>query len=382
MEKLYLEFFMEITAQIIEGIKYKSILKYNLVETEFISFDINSAKSSSLVLENQNRFAVSKWVSPKRTRSYPYERVYNTFSVSKRITVIPIVKDEGSAGDRDFLQWDTVSLMSLLDVYVIIAYYETAEKHRSRLNKITNQKFNNQFVINKIREISNYHSSALHWNLKELKSISQVLDKVNASYQNIANKTGVEFHSQQGLDAFQKVVSENLEDFMKSSRTKAESAQGREFLTIRPKEILSTQTKAKLTITNYLGGKYFFTVDEIEIPNDSEIKVLNNFIFLIESKHSKSAKIPSNGDIKDGLLKMMLYTNLENVTVGEISYISTPILKLTSEKLFGNISSHSSETELDDFLRVNKLNKRQISFVKDLFSEAKENNFIISIGKI
>jgi hypothetical protein len=96
---------MEIKAQIVEGIKYKPILKCNLTEVLFESFDINSAKSSCLISIGQNRLAASKWISPKRTRSYPYERVYNTFSVSKRITIIPVVKDEGIVGDRDFLQW-------------------------------------------------------------------------------------------------------------------------------------------------------------------------------------------------------------------------------------------------------------------------------------
>jgi hypothetical protein len=365
---------MEITAQIIEGIKYKSLIKYDLPEILFADFDINSAKSSCLISDNQNRFAVSKWVSPKRTRSYPYERVYNTFSASKRITVIPIVKDEGSAGDRDFLQWDTISLMSLLDVYVILAYYETAEKHRSRADKITNQKFNNQFVLDKIKEISNYHSSALHWNLKELKNISQALEKAKESYQHIANKTQIKFHNEQGLDNFAKIVSENVEDFMEYSRTKAQSAQNREFATIQPKEILATQTKAKLTITNYLGGKYFFTVDEAKIENEN--------LFLIESKHSKNAKLPSVGDIKDGLLKMMLYTNLENVCVGENSYKSLPVLKLTSEKIIGEITFNSSETALSEFFRLNKFNKRQTDFIKNLFSEAKGNNFLASLGRI
>jgi len=33
-------------------------------------------------------FGVSKWVSPKRTRSYPYERVYNTLSLgTKKVTI-------------------------------------------------------------------------------------------------------------------------------------------------------------------------------------------------------------------------------------------------------------------------------------------------------
>jgi hypothetical protein len=364
---------MEITAQIIEGIKYKPILKCNLAEIEFEEFDINSAKSSGLVLIEQNRFGLSKWVSPKRTRSYPYERVYNTFSASRRITVIPVVKDEGAAGDRDFLQWDTVSLMSLLDVYVIIAYYKTAEKHRSRAGKVTNQKFDNDFVQNKINEISSYHSSALHWNLKELKNISQILEKARAFYRKVSEYTQVEFHSERGLETFAKSIGEDLSEFMESSRMKAQSAQAREFLTVQTKEVLATQTKAKITITNYLGGKYFFTVDEILIIDEK--------LFLIESKHSKSAKLPSVGDIKDGLLKMMLYTNLENVSIDDKSFASLPILRLTSEKITGEVLSDSESEMQKNFFRVNNFNNRQRDFLQSLFAEAQANNFRVSLGK-
>lgn len=116
---------------------------------------------------------------------------------------------------------------------------------------------------------------------------------------------------------------------MESSRQKAQLAQDREFLTIQPKEILATSSKAKITITNYLGGQYFFTVDEILIEDKN--------LFLIESKHSKSGKLPSIGDIKDGLLKMMIYTNLENVSIGKDLFVSLPILRLTSGKIEGEI---------------------------------------------
>lgn len=365
---------MEITAQIIEGIKYKSLINSNLAQISLENFEINSAKSSCLISSQQNQFAVSKWVSPKRTRSYPYERIYNTFSVSNRITVIPVVKDEGAAGDRDFLQWDTLSLMSLLNVFVILAYYETAEKHRSRAEKITNQKFNNEFVLQKIKEIPDYHSSALHWNLKELKSIGAIVEKVKESYSKISERTLVKFHNPKGLDLFAAQINENLSMFMNSSRAKARAAQSREFQTVQPKEILSTVTKAKITITNYLGGIYYFTVDEILIDNE--------ILHLIESKHSGSGKIPSLGDIKDGLLKMMLYTNLENVTIGKTSYPSLPVLRLTSVKLGGEMSSNSSLENRERFYRLNKLNNRQTEMLEALFAEAVENNFVVNLGNI
>ena len=63
------------------------------------------------------------------------------------------------------MQWDTVFMRSLLDVFVIFAYYNKAEKAN---NKITNQQFDNGYVITKINEIKNFHSSALHWNLNEI----------------------------------------------------------------------------------------------------------------------------------------------------------------------------------------------------------------------
>lgn len=81
-------------------------------------------------------------VSSKRTRSYPYARVYDRLAFQgKKVTIIPIFKDEGLDGDRDFLQWDTVSLMSLLGVYVIIGYYVSATPNPNYKNKITNQRF-------------------------------------------------------------------------------------------------------------------------------------------------------------------------------------------------------------------------------------------------
>lgn len=364
---------MEITAQIVEGIKYKPILTCELRKIRFEEFNVNSAKSSCLIAVGQNRFALSKWVSPKRTRSYPYERVYNTFSISKRISVIPVVKDEGLGGDRDFLQWDTVSLMSLLDVYVVLAFYETAEKHRSRAGKVTNQKFDNQFVLSKIAEISNYHSSALHWNLKELKNISYVLERAKESCRKISEKTGILFHSEKGLEAFVNSIGEDLSGFMESSRLKAQSAQKREFLTVQPKEILATETKAKITITNYLGGKYFFTVDEVLAVDEK--------LFLIESKHSKSGKLPSAGDIKDGLLKMMLFVNLENVSIDGKLFSAAPALRLTSSRLIGEVASDADSEILDNFFKLNNLKNRQREFLRSLFSEARENNFRVSLRK-
>lgn len=362
---------MNIFAEI-EGVEYEIKQPNELKEINFNDFDINKIPSYCLIKGDKYNFALSKWVSPKRTRSYPFERVYNTLSISKKFTVIPIIKDEGAKGDRDFVQWDTVSLMSLLDVYVIFAYYHRADKHKTRANKITNQQFDNNYIISKIKEIGSYHSSALHWNLKEINDcLPDLISKVKKHYSDIGNQLNVQFHSTNGIDKFQKQFETGVKTFMKTSREKAKEAQHREQLTVQPKEILTTATKATITIKNYLGGLYYLTTDEIVIQDDK--------LYLIEGKHSKNAKLPSIGDIKDGLLKMILYCNLTNVSIENKLFRAIPTLKLTSSKLAGSYKSGNTEQQKQDFFNRNQFNTKQIVLINNLLLEGQINNFKILI---
>ena len=362
---------MKITAKI-TGINYESKLSDKLKKVNFNEFDINEISPSCVINYNDFTFGFSKWVSPKRTRSYPYERIYNTLGKSKKITVIPIIKDEGKRGDRDFIQWDTISLMSLLDVYVIFSYYNKAEKHPKRENKITKQKFDNDLVISKINQIKNYHSSALHWNIKQTNnSFPALIEKVKSTYKNLGEELNVLFHGEKGIDNFANQFMTGVKDFMDTSRKKAEGAQNREFLTTQPNESLSTLTKATITINNYLGGRYYFTTDEIKIQDKD--------IYLIECKHSTKSILPSTGDIKDGLLKMVLYSNLEEVRVNEITYNPIPFIRLTSTKVNGKLSSKDDDLKFNEFIEKNRLTKNQEKFIDNLFEEARRNRFIVKI---
>ncbi len=114
---------MDIFARI-TGVKDTPFLCSKLKSFSYKDFDAALSEKTTFILQIDptKQIALSSWVSPKRTRSYPYSRVYDTLNFSgKKATIIPILKDEGKQGDRDFLQWDTISLMSLLGVYVIIS---------------------------------------------------------------------------------------------------------------------------------------------------------------------------------------------------------------------------------------------------------------------
>ncbi|MDO9153588.1 MAG: hypothetical protein Q7U47_07775 [Paludibacter sp.] len=198
-----------------------------------------------------------------------------------------------------------------------------------------------------------------------------IIDKAKLSYSKIEESTKVKLHGSNGLDNFKNRIGKDVSLFMAFSRGKSEKAQAREFVTLQPKESLSTLSKAKVTITNYLGGQYFLTVDEILIAKEK--------VSLIEGKHSKNAILPSVGDIKDGLLKLILYSNLSEVTVNGVKMESEAVLCLTSTKLIGGISSNGTKSELTKFLVDNKLSDSQKLLLETIFAEAKQNKFTIKV---
>ncbi len=340
----------------IKGIKYKLFLHKPLTRFTFDRLDRVLSENTSFILRvnSENEFAISWWVSPKRTRSYPYARVYDTLGFSgKKVTIIPIIKDEGKDGDRDYLQWDTISLMSLLGVYVIVGYYVRADKNPRYGNKITNQRFDIEYIKEEIQRLLSYQSDALHWNLEQIDKISRIADLAFNSYKKISEDLGVEIHSIESAKRRITELHKGKKRFMDLSRKLAYEAQKRESVTIQPKEYL-TGIKGMITIKNYLGGYYYFTCDEVEIHGSD--------INLIEGKHTATGKLPSEGDIKDGLIKMILFTNLENVKLENKEYNPIPVLKLTTKDRFN----------------INKAKHSLFSLLKE---EAKHNGFKIKINQ-
>ncbi|MCU1289093.1 MAG: hypothetical protein JWN60_1322 [Acidobacteria bacterium] len=350
-------------------IAYKQFVNDALRESKLENFDINKAAGAFTLTNGKETIAVSRWISPKRTRSYPYERVYDTLAHNgKKVAIIPIVKDEGLGGDRDFLQWDTVSLLSLLDVRVILAYYSDAEKNAKRADQITAQKLDVNYINSRLSEVYNFKGSAREWNEREIKQLKFILEKAKLAYREISAKTKTYMHHSDALDELIKYA-ETPQKFIEFSRAKSQNAQSREFVTEQPKEALSTDTKAKVTINNALFGRYFFTCDETKIENKT--------VYLIEAKHSARAKMPSRNDIKDGFLKLMLYTNLQNVKVGSAPYTSKAQIRLTANALKGSTNSDAANESIEKFLGDNSFSVSDANFVRKIFDEARANNFTI-----
>lgn len=314
------------------------------------------------------KIAVSWWVSPKRTRSYPYARVYDTLGFDgRRVTIIPFVKDEGAEGDRDFLQWDTISLMSLLGVYVILAFYVKAERSSVK-GKITNQRFDCEYLAKRFEELAQAKISAHEWNVHEIENnLRFVAEMAKKSYQKIQNKTKIKLHGESGIDKTIELISQGVEKYRDRSRIFADQAQRREVVTLQPKEHVTMAKKWMIVIRNRIGGYYPWTIDEM-------IRIKDN-VFLIEKKHSATKKLPSLGDIKDGFLRLIVYNNIIKLLDSERKKLkSYACLGLTSDLGTGAccnlLDKNVSNCKLN-------LNKKELDTLQKVFDEGTTNGIVV-----
>ncbi|MBC7528670.1 MAG: hypothetical protein H7308_14135 [Chthonomonadaceae bacterium] len=334
----------------IRDVRYKTFLSGELPNTSADLFDINVAPPSGIIQAESGQVAYSKWVSPKRTRSYPFARLYNTFNAPSRLTIIPVIKDEGLDGDMDCIQYDTISWMNLLNIYVVLGFYDDAVASRRPAQvgkqKLTSQRLNTEGVSRQIEEIFRYKQSALHWNrsLMEERFVSTFRQALSA-YEEISKKRGVAIHSQtMALNRCERIATDYAE-FREGSRRRATSAAVRETGVSHRYEWLTGGDKCLLTVENYLGGQYHLTVDEVFQEEGRWI--------IQESKNSKDSALPSLEDIKDGLFKLILYSNIHTLSLNDQALDFTTRLCLTGTKLTGKLSLPATDETVKSFIESN-----------------------------
>jgi hypothetical protein len=293
-----------------------------------------------------------------------------------RLTVIPVLKDEGSDGDLDKIQYSTISWMNLLNIYIVLAYYDNAVKNNRPLqvskNKITNQEFNVNAVNEQMSRISQYKQSALHWNRSLLEeSFVDTYKLALDSYEKISEKTSAKVHDRFTQEKYLATIMHDFEDFKKISLRGSKGASIRETQTSHGFEYLSDGVKATFQITNYLGGIYYLTADEVIQSED---------VYIIqESKNSTTGFLPSLSDIKDGLFKLILYSNLDTICLDSKPVNFESCLKLTGKKVSGSLTMPCDESLIIQFLNNNKgrYTKKEEETLHKLNQEASSNKKLI-----
>ena len=341
---------------------------------DIAQFDVNQVRAYGLINlgTSGNNLAFSKWVSPKRTRSYPFARIYNTFHFNtKKVTIIPIIKDEGAGTqNNDRINFITFSWMNLLNIYIILAWYEDAERKPGTADRITNQILNVESVREKLIEVSRYQMTALHWNTTHFeKNFESIYLNAVDGYKKISQEKNVAVHSPQDhlrtLEEFKADGRFSLASFKEASLPRSSQAAHRESLTTHVLESLEENAKGTFRISNYLGGMYYLTADEIYWEKSQ--------LVIQESKNSSKGKFPSENDIKDGLFKLILFANMEEVTVDgreNIQFITR--LKLTGD-LIGSLFLPCTTKDVFDFCAENRLTQTYQKRIMLLNQEASEN---------
>ena len=367
---------------LVKGVSFDTYLNQKkLTAYEITQFDVNKASSCGLINIGTlgNNLAFSKWVSPKRTRSYPFQRIYDTLGLStKKVTIIPVIKDEGAAGDNDRINAMTFSWMNLMNIHIILAWYEDARKVDGK-DKITNQILNVEYVTEKLLEISQFQSNALHWNTNHFEDdFERIYLKSVESYQRISEQEDVVMHkAQDHLNTLEKFKANNefcVETFKKETLLRSHAAALRETATVHELESLSEGEKGIFSIIYYQGGVYYLTADEIYWENDQ--------LVIQESKNTTEKKFPSFpsiGGVKDGLFKLLLFANMERVGVDDITDVPfVPRLKLTGN-LTGHLFLPTSTNRISNFCQQNRLSSARRKTIMLLNQEASMNNFQIWI---
>jgi len=357
----------------IKDVRYRAFLTEDLPQYDYRGFDVNKVETSGRIQFPNGEFAFSKWVSPKRTRSYPFERLYNTFNFPARLTIIPVLKDEGLDGDLDRIQYSTISWMNLLNVYIVLAHYSKASKNERPLqtmkNKITGQEFNVRNVNAQLLKISQYKQSALHWNRTLIEDgFVAVYRTALDSYEQISKSTGVKVHDRSAQERYLDLIMRDFADFKNISLRGSRGASIRETQVKHSFEHLSDGEKATFQIENYLGGTYFLTADEV-------VRERGGAYIIQESKNSTRGFLPSLSDIKDGLFKLILYSNLDSLCLNSKSVEFRTRLKLTGKEVSGTLDMPCNENSIKRFLGRNKgvCSVREQDTIHKLNQEAANN---------
>ena len=131
-------------------------------------------------------------------------------------------------------------------------------------------------------------------------------------------------------------------------------------------ESLEENAKGIFRISNYLGGQYYLTADEVYWEDDQ--------LIIQESKNSSKGKLPSEDDIKDGLFKLILFANMEQVSIDERENIQFATrLKLTGD-LVGSLFLPCETGDIFGFCAENRLSQVHQRRIFLLNQEARENN--------
>lgn len=106
----------------------------------------------------------------------------------------------------------------------------------------------------------------------------------------------------------------------------------------------------------------------------------NNFTSLIDKTVKSYSKIENDTGVKLHGVKGMFKSKIGNDVIEFMKFSrEKAVLRLTSTKIKGKITSENNLKQVRSFCENNKFTKSQIETVVTIFNEANKNNFIVEV---
>lgn len=278
----------------------------------------------SKFLENET-VAISVWTTPKRTKTYPFARVYDTLSYDGiKITIIPAMVDYGKHGERGKIQPSTVDWMTSIGVYLILGTYVHAEKGKKgkmaanagsktqssegKPKFAQGQKFDTDYLQKQIETIIMTKPDVKEWNEKQLEMIPEFLEKGIEIYKKLGAKLNVPLGNFAKMEYDVRRWTKDSKQFLKDCEEASKGAQNRETVSDHMLEDVPGN-KGKINIDFGESRKLYLTSDSMVLEKGT--------VTLLEGKNTSSGKYPVMGDVKDALIKLMIFRSSDFEFEGE-----------------------------------------------------------------
>jgi len=251
----------------------------------------DSKKNVFLYKYNNEKAAISVWTSPKRTKTNPLPRVYTTLSHNGlKITIIPVLKEEGESGEQNMIHANTIYWMSTLGVYVIIGYYNDAKlgkigkqstnAREGKPSKEGKRKFSSQLlelesIKKQIHQIIKEKPDIIKWNKEQIKKIPELLEKTIQRYRELGKNLGVPLKTKalKNKEEDAKKWKRNLETLFSDQKKLELDAQNRETRTNHKHESVPPEYggKAKFSIECGPSEMLYLTADAVDVNKNKKI---------------------------------------------------------------------------------------------------------------
>lgn len=362
---------------IIKNVSYRPQLNENLAIYEFSDFDVNAVLPQGIIELPHERLSYSIWDSPIQSKSNPFARIYKTYEpVDRRITIVPVLRDDGMGGKLEHVEYATLSWMNVANVYIIFAYFDKAIGFKKDdQQKLIKQKLNNEIIKSQIEKLMPYHSSAIHWNRSQFgDQFKTIYKKAVRAYEKISENTQVEVYPRKKKLDFINQMRKDCRKYEGISIDGLKSADIKKDRGLHENKYEEGQ-KSVFYLIDGCGGVYYLTAKDVWRAWDTYV--------IQETRFARKGFLPSLDHIQDGLFRLVFFGNIDILYRNGHQIKFQPRLSLLGNTVNGTLYFPCKDREFNAFVRKNRnvITNNEIETLHKLRLEVEKNQqFVIEIA--